>query len=201
MTPVGIRELRQRGSELLRLVGPETRSRSPIVAVRLPFSVPSPAAVPSTNSEQPGTSPPPPGSSTISPIRWSSPLGSLGRPGCWPGCRAMSAERAIDVDSSAIVKLVVSEPESTALRRYLRRRRPLVTSALARTEVARALLPLGHPAVARGAEVLQALEVVRLTDRVLRTAGAMLSFELRSLDAIRLATAVQLRDDLTRVFT
>jgi len=29
----------------------------------------------------------------------------------------------------------------------------------------------------------------------------MLSFELRSLDAIRLATAVQLRDDLTRVFT
>ena len=36
------------------------------------------------------------------------------------------------LDSSAIVKLVIAEPESTALRRHLRRRRPLVSSALAR---------------------------------------------------------------------
>ncbi len=113
----------------------------------------------------------------------------------------MSAERAIYLDSSAIVKLVVSEAESTALRRYLRRRRPLVTSALARTEVARALLPLGRPAVARGAEVLQGLEVVRITDRILRTAGAMLPFELHFLDAIHLATAALLGDALTGVCT
>lgn len=113
----------------------------------------------------------------------------------------MSAERAIYLDSSAIVKLVVSEPESTALRRYLRKRRPLVTSALARTEVARALLPLGRPAEARGADVLHGFEVVRINDRILRTAGAMLPYDLRSLDAIHLATAAQLGDALARVCT
>ena len=43
----------------------------------------------------------------------------------------MNADRAVYLDSSAIVKLAVAEPESAALRRYLRRRRPLVTSALA----------------------------------------------------------------------
>ena len=47
------------------------------------------------------------------------------------------------IDSSAIVKLAVREPESDALRKYLRRRRPLISSALARTEVLRALLPGG----------------------------------------------------------
>jgi uncharacterized protein with PIN domain len=44
------------------------------------------------------------------------------------------------LDSSALVKLVVDEPDSAALRRYLRRRRPLISSALARTEVLRAVL-------------------------------------------------------------
>lgn len=45
---------------------------------------------------------------------------------------------AIYLDSSAIVKLAVREPESDALRRYLRTRHPRVSSALARTEVMRA---------------------------------------------------------------
>ena len=52
----------------------------------------------------------------------------------------MSAERATYVDSSALVKLAVREAESAALRRYLARHRPLVSSALVRTEVVRALL-------------------------------------------------------------
>src|SRR4051812_50218169 len=68
----------------------------------------------------------------------------------------MSARRRLTyVDSSAIVKLVVAEPESKALRRYLARRQPLVSSALARTEVVRALMPSGEDAVARGQEVLR----------------------------------------------
>ena len=45
----------------------------------------------------------------------------------------MSAERVAYLDSSAIVKLVVREPESEALRRYLRHQQPLASSALART--------------------------------------------------------------------
>ncbi|MHB8512007.1 MAG: type II toxin-antitoxin system VapC family toxin [Actinomycetota bacterium] len=113
----------------------------------------------------------------------------------------MSAEHATYLDSSAIVKLVVHEPESPALRQYLRRRRPLVSSALARTEVARALLPLGPQAVQRGYEVLARIELVRINDRVLTAAGTLLPADSRSLDAIHLATAEELGSDLARIIT
>ena len=113
----------------------------------------------------------------------------------------MSANKATYLDSSALVKLAVREPESAALRRYLRRRRPLIASALARTEVARALLPLGPEAVRRGHDVLARVGLVRINDRVLDAAGAMLPVELRSLDAIHLATAQQLGVDLARIVT
>jgi uncharacterized protein len=105
------------------------------------------------------------------------------------------------LDSSAIVKLVVREPESLALRRYLRRRRPLVSSALARTEVLRALLPAGDEAMSRGRAVLQRIDLVRVNDRVLNTAGTLRPPELRSLDAIHLAAAQELGDDLSTLVT
>ena len=105
------------------------------------------------------------------------------------------------LDSSAIVKLAVREPESLALRRYLRRRQPLVSSALARTEVLRALLAAGDEAVARGRSVLQRLDLVRVNDRVLNAAGVMFPAELRSLDAIHLATAQQLGEELGALVT
>jgi predicted nucleic acid-binding protein len=113
----------------------------------------------------------------------------------------VSVERAVYLDSSAIVKLSVAEPESAALLRYLRRRRPLVSSALARAEVARALLPFGDPALRRGQEVLARMELIRISDRILASAGALLPIELRTLDAIHLATARHLGDDLARLVT
>jgi predicted nucleic acid-binding protein len=100
------------------------------------------------------------------------------------------------LDSSAIVKLVVREPESLALRRYLRRKQPLVSSALARTEVTRALLPAGDEAIARGRAVLQRIDLVRVNDRILHAAGVLRPHQVRSLDAIHLATAQELGDDL-----
>jgi uncharacterized protein len=113
----------------------------------------------------------------------------------------MSAERATYLDSSALVKLVVDEPESRALRRYLRRRRVLVSSALARAEVGRATLPLG-PAPSRRADViLEGVDLLRVDDRVLREAARLLPLELRTLDAIHLATALQIGDDLGRLVT
>jgi uncharacterized protein len=113
----------------------------------------------------------------------------------------MSAERSTYLDSSAIVKLAVAEPESAALQRYLRRRRPLVSSSLARAEVARALLPLGEQAVRRGADVLARLELIRISDRILAAAGSLLPAEFRTLDAIHIATAQQLGRDLARIVT
>jgi hypothetical protein len=105
------------------------------------------------------------------------------------------------LDSSAIVKLAVAEPESGALRRYLRRRKPYVSSALARAEVARALLPLGQPAQRRADAVLARIDLVRVSDNILRAAGSLTPEELRTLDAIHLATAQQLGSDLARVVT
>lgn len=114
----------------------------------------------------------------------------------------MSAEQRLTyVDSSAIIKLVVAEPESKALRRYLSRRQPLVSSALARTEVARALLPGGSQAVARGQEALRRIQLLRLNDRVLSEAGRMEPTELRSLDAIHLASARQLGSSVRLIVT
>lgn len=105
------------------------------------------------------------------------------------------------LDSSAIVKLAVREPESAALRRYLKNRRPLVSSALARTEVLRALLPAGEAAGVRGRDVLARVDLIRLNDRVLNAAGTLLPVDMRSLDAIHLATAHALGADLGRLVT
>ncbi len=113
----------------------------------------------------------------------------------------MSAERATYLDSSAIVKLAVKEPESSALQRDLRRRPTLVSSALSRTEVLRALLPLGTVAVERGEDVLARIDLIRISDRILRDAGRLQPPALRSLDAIHVATARLLRADLDRLVT
>jgi len=108
---------------------------------------------------------------------------------------------AVYLDSSAIVKLVIDEPESGALRRFLRRRRPLVSSALARTEVLRALLLEGEVGIARGRSVLARLDLIRVNDRVLNAAALLLPPDLRSLDAIHLAAAQLLGGDLDQIAT
>ena len=113
----------------------------------------------------------------------------------------MSAEKVTYLDSSAIVKLAVREPESAGLRRHLQRRRPLVSSALARVEVIRALLPFGPTAVQRGHDVLARLDLLNISDRVLRAAGELQPPELRSLDAIHLASAQQFERDLRQIVT
>jgi uncharacterized protein len=105
------------------------------------------------------------------------------------------------LDSSAIVKLVVQEKESDALRRYLLRRHSPITSALARTEVLRALLPGGERAVAAGRRVLSRIDLVRVNDHVLDRAGTLLPMEVRSLDAIHLTTAGSIGVDLGEVVT
>jgi uncharacterized protein len=84
---------------------------------------------------------------------------------------------------------------------YLRRRRPLVSSSLARTEVIRALLPGGADAVAAGRKVLTRLDLVRISTGVLDEAAVLLPVGLRSLDAIHLATARRLGQDLGGIVT
>jgi predicted nucleic acid-binding protein len=105
------------------------------------------------------------------------------------------------LDSSALVKLAVREVHSDALRKHLRRRRPLMSSALARAEVLRALLPGGELALAAGRQVLSRVDLVRVNDPVLNQAGTMLPVDLRSLDAIHIATAGRIGADLAEIVT
>jgi uncharacterized protein len=105
------------------------------------------------------------------------------------------------LDSSALVKLVVAEAESAALRRYLRSRPGRASSALARVEVIRAVRPHGPPAVARAREVLRRIDVVHLDDELLEDAATLDRGVLRSLDAIHLASARTLGDELRAVVT
>jgi predicted nucleic acid-binding protein len=105
------------------------------------------------------------------------------------------------LDCSALVKLVVVERESGALRRYLRANPRRVSCALARVEVVRAVRAHGPRAVTRARRLLRRLDVVRLDDELLDAAAALDSGVLRSLDAIHLAAAQALGDELTAVVT
>jgi predicted nucleic acid-binding protein len=55
--------------------------------------------------------------------------------------------------------------------------------------------------VAAGQRVLSRLDLVRVNDPVLGGAGALLPIELRSLDAIHLATAGRIGRDLGEIVT
>jgi predicted nucleic acid-binding protein len=105
------------------------------------------------------------------------------------------------LDSSALVKLVVVEAESTALRRFLRREPMRASCALARVEVVRAVRPHGAAAMSRARQLLRRLDLIQLDDELLDTAAFLDGGLLRSLDAIHLAAALTLGEELTAVVT
>jgi predicted nucleic acid-binding protein len=111
---------------------------------------------------------------------------------------ALSAEpRLIYVDSSALVKLVIDEPETEPLTLHLARDRVLVTSEIAIVEVSRAAAQ-ANPAADVQAEVDQLLSsctLVAASLQLLRAARQLASSSLRTLDAIHLASALRVEAD------
>jgi|SRR5579875_379686 len=108
------------------------------------------------------------------------------------------------LDSSALVKLVQREVQSDALRRFLRRHRAdqLVTSALSRVEVVRAVLMGGPAAIAHARRQLSRLDQILLSTEVLDRAATLApNVQLRSLDAIHLAAAQVVGADLRALVT
>jgi predicted nucleic acid-binding protein len=94
------------------------------------------------------------------------------------------------------VKLVVREPETEALLAFLESGQMRVTSALARVEVVRAVRRHGRPATTRARELLDGVSLLALDDALLDSAAAIAANELRSLDAIHIASAQQLEGEL-----
>lgn len=110
--------------------------------------------------------------------------------------------KALYLDSSAFVKVTVEEPESAALRVFLSERQSRrISSALLRTEALRAVRHLGAEAMATVREGLRRVDLIGIDDRILDAAGMLEPRILRTLDAIHLATALSLGDDLAEIVT
>jgi len=104
------------------------------------------------------------------------------------------------LDSSAIVKLVVEEPESAALQRFLDDFAALASCELVRVEVPRAVAERGADAGTRARRVLDRMHLLTLGDALLDAAGG-LWVGLRSLDAIHVAAALELGEDVECLVT
>ncbi len=105
----------------------------------------------------------------------------------------------IYLDSSALVKLAVTEPETAGLARWLAGQPNLlhVSSIVIRVEVPRAVWRADPTALPESYRVIRRLVEVELTDEVLGRAASIRPAALRSIDAIHLASALSIRRELT----
>lgn len=109
---------------------------------------------------------------------------------------------AFYLDTSALVKLVVAEAETAALREWLgeEERNPL-SCDVARTELVRAVRRAAPDRAVPARQVLDSLTLLGVTTELFEEAGRLDPAILRSLDAIHLAAALDLGDDLEGMVT
>jgi predicted nucleic acid-binding protein len=109
----------------------------------------------------------------------------------------------IYLDTSAFAKLIQGEPETPALQRFLTEHpeSTLVSSALLAVETRQAILRQAPEQLARADLLLTRIDQVDITRAVLEAASRLPAPSLRSLDAIHLATALQLGGDLGALVT
>lgn len=105
----------------------------------------------------------------------------------------------IYLDSSALMKLVRTEAETTALSEWLSPQTevPVITSELGRVEVLRAASRAGGEVLTEARAVIGDVDLVPLDRAVQDLACDIGDPLLRTLDALHLASAVLLRDELT----
>jgi predicted nucleic acid-binding protein len=114
---------------------------------------------------------------------------------------ARTNDRVAYLDSSAFVKTVVLEAESTQLERYLAQTDRLVSSSLLETEARRAALRVDPRHLPLVEQRLHGVSLIAVTTDILVAAGSLRPVGIRSLDAIHLATALELGGELDCVVT
>ncbi len=97
----------------------------------------------------------------------------------------------IYLDSSALVKLVETEVESSALAQFLRTRPIQMSCILAHVEVLRAAYTRDNATVAQARRILRGLTLLQLNEQTLEIAAGLGPFTLHSLDAIHLGAALE----------
>ena len=109
---------------------------------------------------------------------------------------------AFYVDTSAAMKLVAAEVSSAAMLRWAKaHHEDLVSSDLLRIELLRAVRRGGHPDLERARSVLDSLTLITLPTSTFERAGGFEMEGLRSLDALHLASALELGDELEGIVT
>ena len=109
---------------------------------------------------------------------------------------------AFVVDSSAIVKLIVDEPQSQSFGTWLKDcKQDLFVSEIAHTEVARAVLRVDSRLTSQLKTVFERFGTIRVSSQVLTVASVLNPSTLRTLDAIHLASCLILGDDLNGFVT
>src|SRR5690606_37943479 len=123
------------------------------------------------------------------------------RSGGAPAGRARRGRPLIYMDTSALVTWITRRSHWGALDVFLQERatEPLATSTLGFVETVRTLDLMGH--FPKAMEDLDARITEILLTREVRDAAALLVGRLRTLDAIHVASALSLRDDLTALVT
>ncbi len=102
----------------------------------------------------------------------------------------------IYLDTSALAKLILDENESPALRRFLRGHSTLITSAITRVELTRAIRRAAPSQLSAAHRRMDSLVFLHLTESLLDSAGMVGAVALRTLDAIHLASALTVRSEL-----
>ena len=110
--------------------------------------------------------------------------------------------RTAYIDSSALLKLVVREPETSALEADLAQRDGLLASRLVVLECRRAARRASHARLLqRVDDLLEAIYLLELTPAILDDAATLDPPLLRSLDALHLATALAVDDPELELIT
>jgi predicted nucleic acid-binding protein len=103
------------------------------------------------------------------------------------------------LDTSAFVKQLRREPESAALRTWLDGDPDVVSSDLLRTEARRAVLGAPQAIRLRCEALLDAMTLIRITPELFDAAGTLEPYGMRSLDALHLAAALAIGDELAGI--
>ena len=109
---------------------------------------------------------------------------------------------AFYLDTSALVKLVVAEAETAALLAWLKAAdRAPVSCDLVRTELLRAVRRVAPDRAVQARMVLDSVTLLAVSTAMFEEAGRLDPTLLRSLDAVHLAAALALGDDLEGLVT